>query len=639
MDDRTIDDELYSIVYEGDLSNELDTRLKSLPDIDKTLSFFYQRDNQQINLLMLAALNGHDEVIRILLSYSSNVKQLVELTGIVYGIDGARVFHTTALWCACDRGHYTLARTLIEVGRASVYHGPRNPLLIDATINERFDTIQFLIENGYADINRTRENDHPKYNSLMISAIRGQTKIVAYLLEKGAKIDYKTRIYNDTALGCAAMHGHLDIVQLLCSAGASTCTKNSGGETPLILAFKNDHLHVVDYLLDLIDNEICIEELEIIACSFIIPTRSISNSQPQYTKMVNLIRKSFKMRETRNIPKIIMGPFAAYNFQQECQTIEEFDKIQYDNNRLYIEALLIRERILLPKKTIALCEPLLIRGEKLIEQSDFENCLILWEHTFHLYQNMNHETSLHRFVWIFCKMLATNVPISPQIFIRICCLTFEPSEQNNKNHSIKNALCLVTIAAMILKHQTLTETERLSIYQWINDLCRQQRRTSCGQTLLHLSVNDQTYRDINYRANEIKQILNFPSLVTTQSLLTYGNRWIDVDAVDTSNGNTALHIIAQSIKTNALPIVKLLIDAGAHADCLNKHNKTPFNCAKDTEIKNILQNHQRPFLLKCLCARYIVEQQLNYQLTWHKGTQLNNFIYLHGCIAKQNNIN
>ncbi len=55
----------------------------------------------------------------------------------------------------------------------------------------------------------------------------------------------------------------------------------------------------------------------------------------------------------------------------------------------------------------------------------------------------------------------------------------------------------------------MTKIERQPIYQWINDLCRQQRTTTDGQTLLHLSVNDQTYRDINYRANEIKQVLKF----------------------------------------------------------------------------------------------------------------------------------
>ena len=88
MDDLTVDEELYTIVCQGDLSNELDTCLKSLPDVDKILKFLYQRDDQHVNLLMLAALHGHDAVIRVILSHSSNVKKLVELTGTVNSIDG-----------------------------------------------------------------------------------------------------------------------------------------------------------------------------------------------------------------------------------------------------------------------------------------------------------------------------------------------------------------------------------------------------------------------------------------------------------------------------------------------------------------------------------------------------------------------
>ncbi len=131
-------------------------------------------------------------------------------------------------------------------------------------------------------------------------------------------------------------------------------------------------------------------------------------------------------------------------------------------------------------------------------------------------------------------------------------------------------------------------------------------------------------------------MFSFPNLSTTQLLLSLGNRWIDLDAVDISNGNTALHIVSQSTKTDALPIVELLINSGAHVDCLNKHNKTPWDYAKSIEIKDLLQKHKTPSLLKCLCARYIVTQQINYELIWPSGTKLNNFVYLHGCIGKQN---
>lgn len=402
MNDSIAYEELYTIVCVGDLSNELEGHLKSLRNVDEILQYFYQRGSESFNLLILAVLHGYEAIVRVILTRSSDAKNLVELHGHVTGVNGNLVTHATALWCACDRGHYTIARILIELGKASVYHGPENLLLFDAVINERFDTIEFLLDNGYADINQTRSRDPPYHNSLVLAAARGQTNVVTYLIGKGAALDYKTRA-NNTALGSAAMHGHFDIVQLLCSAGASTNIKNNNGETPLILAFETDHSDIVDYLLDLTSDDLCIEELELIACSLVIPVRNNNNDQLEFEKMIRLMKKIFHLRKIRNTPKIIAEPIAAYNFQQECQTIEEFEQIQHDNNRLYTESLLMRERLLSPKKNQTLCEPLLKYGQKLIDQGDFEHCLHLWEHTFYLYQSMEHETSLHRFVWVFVK--------------------------------------------------------------------------------------------------------------------------------------------------------------------------------------------------------------------------------------------
>ena len=88
------------------------------------------------------------------------------------------------------------------------------------------------------------------------------------------------------------------------------------------------------------------------------------------------------------------------------------EQIQHDNDRLYIEALLIRERILMPKKNYHIMwTHSLTRGEQLIKtRVPLNSVSILWEHTFYLYRNMAHATSLHRFVWVFCKMLTSNVP-------------------------------------------------------------------------------------------------------------------------------------------------------------------------------------------------------------------------------------
>ena len=440
--------EIYSIVQSGDVSNELDTRLKSASDINEILHRFYQIDGQNVTLLMLAALHGHDTVVRTILSHCSNMKRLVELVGYVNDVHGTPVTQATALWCACDRGHYTVARILIETASASIDHGPNNPLLIDAVIHQRLDTIQFLIENNYVHIDQTKERNEPNFNSLMLSAARGYKQIVGYLLEKGANIDCRSS-KKETALAYAALHGHLDIVQLLYSKGAKTDLRNQNEETPLIIAFENDQSHIVDYLLSVTQEELSIDELELIACSFVVSMRSNNYSQVQFLRMINLMKKIYQLREQRQYWKIVAEPIPAYDFHRECRTIEEFEQIVEDYDRLYIETLIIRERIMFAEKSLALYEPLLFYGQRLAGQGQFERCLHLWEHTFHLYQDMGQETSLHRFVWTFCKMLAANVLIPGELFIKICRLTFEPAEQTQKNHSIKNALCLVTIATKV----------------------------------------------------------------------------------------------------------------------------------------------------------------------------------------------
>ncbi len=126
------DDDLCTLVYQSDQANELDARLKMLPNSEEVLMRLHRRNDQSVSLLMLAALDGKDEMVRVILLHSSDRKNHVELHGSVFRLNGTLVRNATALWCACDRGHYTVARTLIEIGGARVDHGPRYPLLIDA---------------------------------------------------------------------------------------------------------------------------------------------------------------------------------------------------------------------------------------------------------------------------------------------------------------------------------------------------------------------------------------------------------------------------------------------------------------------------------------------------------------------------
>jgi len=129
---------------------------------------------------------------------------------------------------------------------------------------------------------------------------------------------------------------------------------------------------------------------------------------------------------------------------------------------------------------------------------------------------------------------------------------------------------------------------------------------------------------------------------TTRLLIDYGTRWIDLDAADQVYGDTALHLISRcSIyghSGNNLLIVKMLIHAGAHIDCVNKYGQTPLDEAAETEMRTLLRSKQTPPQLKCLCARLINDQKLSYDRLWPSQTALNKFVILHGSLTKEHSI-
>lgn len=130
-------------------------------------------------------------------------------------------------------------------------------------------------------------------------------------------------------------------------------------------------------------------------------------------------------------------------------------------------------------------------------------------------------------------------------------------------------------------------------------------------------------------------LFSFPNLSLARVLLTHCTRWIDINAIEPTYGNTALHISCQNTTNDSLAVVQLLIDSGAHIDSMNIFKQTPFDLAQTNEIRTLLKSKQLPSRLKCLCARLIIENQLSYEFIWPKGTDMNRFLYLHGSLAKQ----
>ncbi|CAF4077551.1 unnamed protein product [Rotaria sp. Silwood2] len=357
-DEFFIPNELYKLVLRNK-ANELDAYLQQTSYAKMALLAVDQYKEEQVSIMMIAARHGFDEVMRILLAHRPT-QQSVELEGTMYNVTGELVSEVTALWCALDRGHFTVARILIDVGGADVNHGPIHPLLIHAAIMGRFDVIRFLVDNRYTDVNETVTNDENECSSLIFAASIGHQPILAYLIERGANLEYRTKVNRNTALTAAAMNARLESIQLLCYAGASANVKNRNAKTPLILVAENNNFDAVAFLLEHNHDEVTFNELELFAANSYAMSNNHNGAQ-ESERMVHLLRLALDKRALLNIPKIVSEPIIAYNFQLECQSVDELEQIQHDNDRLYIEALLIHERIFLATMNEKLFDPLFER--------------------------------------------------------------------------------------------------------------------------------------------------------------------------------------------------------------------------------------------------------------------------------------
>lgn len=235
--------------------------------------------------LHFAVANGHKEIVELLLSTPGYQSYLNKLSD-----------HGTALSLAIREGHDEIAKLLIDVGADfTIPHPDGQTLLHKAVQDGNIKIVKLLIDKGEDPNQKNRES----YPLLYSAAIHSKSaELVKFLLEKGADPTVKfgtiiesitqndfyfpeaaeiiallqkavsdkmndqqlNCIYNlaklgdqesisalkaninqqndlgYTALHLAAQEGNLEMINLLISLGANTCSKDKSGEIPLRVA-------------------------------------------------------------------------------------------------------------------------------------------------------------------------------------------------------------------------------------------------------------------------------------------------------------------------------------------------------------------------------------------------------------------
>ncbi|XP_062316889.1 protein fem-1 homolog B [Osmerus eperlanus] len=568
---------------------------------------------QRSTPLIIAARNGHDKVVRLLLDH---YKVDTEQTGTVrfdgYVIDGA-----TALWCAAGAGHFEVVRLLVT-HLANVNHTTvtNSTPLRAACFDGRLDIVRYLVDHN-ANIGIANKYDN---TCLMIAAYKGHTDVVQFLLAKGADSNAKAHC-GATALHFAAEAGHLDIVKELVSCHAAMVV-NGHGMTPLKVAAESCKADVVELLLLHADCEprSRIEALELLGASFANDRENYDILKTYHYLFLAMLERC---RDPANpIPKEPGPAVEAYGGRGECSTPQELEAIRGDRDALHMEGLMVRERIL-GSDNIDVSHPIIYRGAVYADNMEFDQCIKLWLHALQLRQKGNRNThkDLLRFAQVFSQMVHLKEAVSAgavEQVLRCCVLEVRrsmarvetapeaelPATMDSYESNLFTFLYLVCISTKTL----CGDEERGRINKQIYNLIQLDPRSRQGSSLLHLAISSNTPVD-DFHTNDV---CSFPSAQVTKLLLDCGAQ---VNAVD-NEGNSPLHIIVQynrpiSDFLTLHAIIISLVEAGAHTDMTNKQKKTPLD-KSTTGVSEILLKTQMKMSLKCLAARAVRQHQITY---------------------------
>ena len=353
--------------------------------IQEVLNHTTEENEQRTTPLVIAARNGSEKVVSILLS---NFNVDIEQTGTVK-FDGYTIEKATALWCAAGAGHFGIVKLLVQYG-ADVNHPTKtnSTPLRAACFDGRLDIVKYLVEHK-AD---TSIPNIYKNTCLMIASYKGHHDVIKYLLE--SKADPNSIAHcGATALHFAAECGHLNIVKELVSYGAKEI-KNNHNMTPLLTAAAAGKCEVVDYIVSLpkCTKEDKIDALELLGAFF-------ANDKIEYDidKAMQYFEEGMHVRysDLNNIiPKKVYPPVPAYENVQECQTMEELQKIKGIPNAIHMQSLTIKERIL-GADNPEVAHALVYRGAVYADSARFQRCIDLWFHALKLRQKNKSSVSNH----------------------------------------------------------------------------------------------------------------------------------------------------------------------------------------------------------------------------------------------------
>jgi len=515
----------------------------------------------------------------------------------------------TPLWCAAVADKLEVVRTLIRHGaEVNALSDTQSTPVRSACYMTNIDIVRCLVEHG-ADIHRPNING----GTCLINSVQS-VELCQFLIDQGALVNAVDNSGN-LALHYAIREGRFDAVRLLLKHGSDSSICNDFGDDALQSAALRGHTDILEYLIQALKPtaERRADAYSLIGANCVDEKHDADQALTFWIKSANI-----RMEELGDdqYEAVAVAPNLAYNSAVEAHTINDLAQIAGDVDAMYMQALVVRERILGPdhKDTIF---GLMYRGAVYADLHAYQRCIDLWKYSFWLRRSAPRSSLLaHEYLFTLqalCKLFweiydedVANirfVDVSDVLemtvdeiveTVSVSAANVCPTEQTIL---LQLSLHLIHLACRLLS----TEAETTSICQLVCALIQTKFCTSDGRTLLHLAV-DPTSSSV---ADELYSDL--PNNTVVEMLLTAG---ADVNEVD-SAGNTPLHAAVSNRPDGRmgvwLELINLLLYHGAHVDMANAKRQIAANALPPTV--NVL-NHMS---LKCLAAQAIRANQLPYR--------------------------
>jgi hypothetical protein len=354
---------------------------------------------------------------------------------------------------------------------------------------------RYLVEHG-ANSNQAKKGN---YTNLMLSAGFHYPSIVNYLVNE-IKCDVNERDENgQTALYHAVKTNSVDITKFLLEHGALNIRDTLRNVTPLMRAALYGKISLIDAFEGYCSDLEWIEAKELLAANLAGCVPAVVDRN----KTIELLIEAFKLRESKNLPKVIIAePLELFNHRRECETLEQFNQLisSDSSNDLDIEVTLIHQR-LLGDMSKDYHHVLRYNGHTYADANQYHDCLRWWFYVIDLKQKYNmilKREDLRKFVHIFLNIKQNNQKIVPindllRILKIMSNILSKPDSHENSDYNLHTLFCLITIVAKILYKQDRTENQEVSmdegrdLLKAIRCIIRSQYKTTeTGSTLLHL---------------------------------------------------------------------------------------------------------------------------------------------------------